>query len=92
MESKSQFPSSDSIIMEWARDSFSFVNSDAALPYSSILPVDSGVSMPMKRAFSTPEGIMLSGTKKCTVSPSTNDFTVTSCFAVSAPEGFTDAA
>ena len=57
-----------------------------------ILPVDSGVSMPMKRAFSTPEGIMLSGTKKCTVSPSTNDFTVTSCFAVSAPEGFTDAA
>ena len=34
-----------------------WVKREAALPYSSILPVDSGVLMARKRPFSTPEGM-----------------------------------
>ena len=54
----------------------------AATPYSSILPVDSGVFSARKRAFSTPSAQTLSGTSKCTVSPSTCVLTVALVLAV----------
>ena len=47
-----------------AAESFSRVKREAALPYSSILPVDSGVLMARNRAFSTPEGKAGSSTWK----------------------------
>ena len=82
VESRFQFASSDSTIMELADISFSFVKLEAVLPYSSILPVDSGVFMARYLALSTPVGDTLSGTLKCVVSPSIYVLTVTFCFAV----------
>lgn len=69
-------------MMDTAEASFSWVKCDAATPYSSILPVDSGVFSARKRAFSTPSAQTLSGTSKCTVSPSTCVLTVALVLAV----------
>ena len=83
VESASQSPSSDSIMIEDAPESFSLVKFDAFLPHSSILPVDSGVLIARYLALNTPPGMTDSGTLKCVVSPSTKVFTETVCFSVS---------